>query len=69
VEPPGKIEPDIFGLGGETTPYPETGNGLRVAHGMLGFQVDESTPDEGDNPFVPPAIIGKVTVTGSFDPE
>jgi len=69
VEPARDIEPDIFGLGQETTHSPEAGNALRVAHGMLGFQADESIPEEGDNPFVPPAIIGKVTVTGSFDPE
>jgi len=69
VEPVGSLEPDILGLAGESVPSPETGSALHVTRDVLGFQVEQSTPEEGDNPRVPPHVEGKVTVTGTFSPD
>jgi TolB-like protein len=50
-------------------PQPQSGVGLGITHGVVGFQVDESAPREGDNPRVHPIVRGGVTITGTFYPD
>jgi tetratricopeptide (TPR) repeat protein len=69
VEPAGQFEQDLFEHAYVAPPEPESGAGLEVTRDVIGFQVDEAAPREGDNPRIHPKIRGGVTITGTFHPD
>ena len=69
MEPAGEFEADLTERADVGAPQPQSGFGLRVTHGVVGFQVDEAVPREGDNPRVHPKVRGGVTITGTFYPD
>ncbi|MCK4655729.1 MAG: tetratricopeptide repeat protein [candidate division Zixibacteria bacterium] len=69
VEPAGEFESDLIERADVGVPQPQSGAGLGMTHGVIGFQVDEAAPREGDNPRVHPRVRGGVTITGTFYPD
>jgi len=67
--PPGELESQIDEMQPDQPVIHNTGRPVKTTRSILGFQVDEVDPDEGDNPYVSPPVKGKVTVTGSFEPD
>lgn len=69
VPPENEFRSEIDDMLDEQPTIQETGRSLKTTRSILGFQVNEADPDEGDNPHVYPPVKGKVTVTGSFVPD
>ena len=69
VEPARDFESDVFDRAAAEPAGHITGYGLRATRDVIGFHVDKASVGEGDNPEVYPKVKGKITVTGSFDPD
>jgi len=69
VEPAREFEADLLQYASLGAPQQESGIGLAITRGVVGFQVDESTPREGDNPRIHPMARGGVMITGTFYPD